>query len=173
MIRSPFCLCLAPLSARYICTQVIPRISHRSRLSLAELILPGSFNALRVCFMATHPLLDRNVPLTGRCFCKGRRTFQRRSGPFRDFLPGAGSAPDSDSLGILRGPSTRTGTPSGEHARAQKRKQPAEPAPASASAPKRRRKAADRDKEKERDAGRTSGNRVSVQSRQSLALRND
>ena len=115
MIRSPFCLCLASLSARYICTRVIPRISHRSRLSSAELILPGSFNALRVCFMATHPLLDRNVPLTGRCFCKGRRTFQRRSGPFRDFLPGAGSAPDSDSLGILRGPSTRMGTPRGKH----------------------------------------------------------
>ena len=115
MIRSLFCLCLAPLSAHYICMQVIPRISHRSRLSSAELILLGSFNALRVCFMATHPLLDRNVPLTGRCFCKGRRTFQRRSGPFRDFLPGAGSVPDSDSLGILRGPSTQTGIPRGEH----------------------------------------------------------
>jgi hypothetical protein len=115
MICSPFCLCLAPLSAHYICTQVIPCISHRSRLSSAELILPGSFNALRVCFMATHPLLDHNVPLTGRCFCKGRRTFQRCSGPFRDFLPGVGSMPDSNSLGILRGPSMRTGMPRGEH----------------------------------------------------------
>lgn len=84
------------------------------------------------------------------------------SSAFRDFLPGAGSAPDSDSLGMLRGPSMRTGTLSGE-GRAQKRKQPAEPAPASTSAPaKRRRKAADRDKEKDRDAGRASGSRVSV-----------
>jgi paired amphipathic helix protein Sin3a len=85
------------------------------------------------------------------------------SSAFRDFLPGAGSAPDADGLGMLRGPSTRTGTPSGEHARAQKRKQPAESAPTSASAPaKRRRKAADRDKDKERDGGRASGSRVSV-----------
>jgi hypothetical protein len=56
----------------------------------------------------------------------------------------------------------RTGTLSGEHARAQKRKQPTEPASASVTAPaKRRRKAADRDKEKDRDTGRASGSRVS------------
>jgi hypothetical protein len=85
------------------------------------------------------------------------------SSAFRDFLPGAGGAADTDSLGVLRGSGARTTTPSGEHARAQKRKQPAEPAPASASAPaKRRRRAADRDKEKERDAGRATGSRVSV-----------
>ena len=85
------------------------------------------------------------------------------SSAFRDFLPGAGGVPDSDGLGMLRGPSMRTGALSGEHARAQKRKQPAEPAPASTSAPtKRRRKAADRDKEKDRDTGRASGSRVSV-----------
>ena len=85
------------------------------------------------------------------------------SSAFRDFLPSAGSAPDSDSLGMLRGPSMRTGTLSGEHARAQKRKQPAEPASAPVSAPaKRRRKAADRDNEKDRDTGRASGSRVSA-----------
>ncbi|KAI9451486.1 hypothetical protein F5148DRAFT_1378838 [Russula earlei] len=77
------------------------------------------------------------------------------SSAFRDFLPGAGSVPETDSLGVLRGPSARTGTPSGEHTRAQKRKQPTEPTAASGTTPaKRRRKAADRDKEKERDAGR-------------------
>jgi paired amphipathic helix protein Sin3a len=89
------------------------------------------------------------------------------SSAFRDFLPGAGSVPDSDSLGMLRGPSMRTGTLGSDNARTQKRKQPAEPAPASASAPaKRRRKAADRDKDKDKDkdkdAGRASGSRVSV-----------
>lgn len=78
------------------------------------------------------------------------------SSAFRDFLPGA---QDADSLGVLRGTSARTGTPGGEHARAQKRKQPTEPAPAPA---KRRRRAADRDKEKDRDGGRTTGSRVSV-----------
>jgi hypothetical protein len=78
-------------------------------------------------------------------------------------LPGAGGAQDTDSLGLLRGSSVRTGTPSGEHTRAQKRKQPTEPAPASATAPaKRRRRAADRDKDKERDTGRVTGSRVSV-----------
>ena len=85
------------------------------------------------------------------------------SSAFRDFLPGAGGAPDSDGLGMFRGPGMRAGTLSGEPARAQKRKQPAEPAPASTSAPaKRRRKAADRDKDKDRDAGRASGSRVSA-----------
>ncbi len=85
------------------------------------------------------------------------------SSAFRDFLPGAGGAQDGDGLGMLRGSSARTGTPSGEHPRAQKRKQPTEPAPASASAPaKRRRRAAGRDKEKERDTGRATGSRVSV-----------
>lgn len=83
------------------------------------------------------------------------------SSAFRDFLPGAGGATDNDSLGVLRGSGARTGTPSGEHTRTQKRKQPAEPASAPASAPKRRRRAADRDKEKERDGGRTTGSRVS------------
>jgi len=83
------------------------------------------------------------------------------SSAFRDFLRGAGSAPDADGLGTLRGSSTRMGTPSGEYTRAQKWKQPADPAPDSASYPaKGRRKAADRDKEKERDAGRTSGSRT-------------
>jgi paired amphipathic helix protein Sin3a len=95
---------------------------------------------------------------------------------FRDFLPGAGAAQDSDSLGMLRGSSTRTGTPTGEHARAQKRKQPAESTAAPASAPtKRRRKVAERDKEKERDAGRATGSRVSIHnlisSQQCLMLR--
>jgi hypothetical protein len=85
------------------------------------------------------------------------------SSAFRDFLPGAGGAQDVDSLGVLRGSGARTGTPSGEHARAQKRKQPTEPGPASTPAPaKRRRRAADRDKEKEKDGGRATGSRVSV-----------
>ena len=84
------------------------------------------------------------------------------SSTFLDFLPGTGMQ-DHDSLNALRGPGTRTGTPTGEHARAPKRKQPAEPAAPPPSAPaKRRRKAADRDKDKERDAGRTTGSRVSI-----------
>ena len=69
---------------------------------------------------------------------------------FRDFLPGASAAQDSDGLGVLRSSSTRTGTPIGEHARVQKRKKPAESTATPASAPtKRRRKVAERDKEKE------------------------
>ncbi|KAH9983794.1 hypothetical protein BJV74DRAFT_878832 [Russula compacta] len=82
------------------------------------------------------------------------------SAAFRDFLPTTLPAPDTESLG-LRGPSTRTGTPSGEHARAQKRKQPAEAASTSVSTPaKRRRKAADKDKDKERDGARATGSRA-------------
>ncbi|KAI9444070.1 hypothetical protein H4582DRAFT_2109296 [Lactarius indigo] len=82
------------------------------------------------------------------------------SSTFLDFLPGTGIQ-DNDGLNALRGPGTRTGTPTGDHARAQKRKQPAEPAAPPPSAPaKRRRKAADRDKEKERDSGRATGSRV-------------
>jgi hypothetical protein len=42
-------------------------------------------------------LLDPNVLLTGRSLCKDAPDL---SSAFRDFLPGAGSAPDSDSLGI-------------------------------------------------------------------------
>ena len=84
------------------------------------------------------------------------------SSTFLDFLPGTGMQ-DHDGLSALRGPGTRTNTPTGEHTRAQKRKQPAEPAAPAPSAPaKRRRKAADRDKEKERDTGRATGSRVSV-----------
>ncbi|KAF8268550.1 Sin3 family co-repressor-domain-containing protein, partial [Lactarius quietus] len=82
------------------------------------------------------------------------------SSTFLDFLPGTGMQ-DNDGFSALRGPGTRTGTPTGEHARAPKRKQPAEPAAPTPSAPaKRRRKAADRDKEKERDTGRASGSRA-------------
>ncbi|KAH8992694.1 hypothetical protein EDB92DRAFT_541726 [Lactarius akahatsu] len=82
------------------------------------------------------------------------------SSTFLDFLPGTGIQ-DNDGLNALRGPGTRTGTPTGEHARVQKRKQPAEPAAPPPSAPaKRRRKAADRDKEKDRDSGRATGSRV-------------
>ncbi|KAH9179056.1 hypothetical protein EDB89DRAFT_2217542 [Lactarius sanguifluus] len=84
------------------------------------------------------------------------------SSTFLDFLPGTGIQ-DNDGLNALRGPGTRTGTPTGEHARVQKRKQPAEPPPPPPSAPaKRRRKAADRDKEKDRDSGRATGSRVSI-----------
>ncbi|KAI0302797.1 hypothetical protein B0F90DRAFT_1627282 [Multifurca ochricompacta] len=84
------------------------------------------------------------------------------SSAFREFLPGASGAQDNDGLGVLKGPSTRTSTPTGEHARAQKRKQPAEQTAAPVSAPaKRRRKVAERDKDKERDAGRATSSRVS------------
>ena len=79
------------------------------------------------------------------------------SSTFLDFLPGTGMQ-DHDSLNALRGPGTRTGTPTGEHARTQKRKQPTEPVAPAPSAPKRRRKAADKD----RDAGRATGSRVSI-----------
>ena len=63
------------------------------------------------------------------------------SSAFRDFLPGARSVPDFDSLGMPRGPSMRTGTPSGDNAHTctQKRKQLAEPDRASISAPAKRR----------------------------------
>lgn len=82
------------------------------------------------------------------------------SSTFLDFLPGTGMQ-DNDSLSALRGPDTRTGTPTGEPPRVQKRKQPAEPAAPPPSAPaKRRRKVADRDKDKERDAGRATGSRA-------------
>ncbi|KAI0263083.1 hypothetical protein BC834DRAFT_939102 [Gloeopeniophorella convolvens] len=89
------------------------------------------------------------------------------SSAFRDFLPGAGVAQDTDNFGAFRGASTRTSTPAGEHSRSQKRKQMAEPAPPPPAAPaKRRRKAADKDKEKERETGRASGSRSKQQNLQ-------
>ncbi|KAN0116479.1 hypothetical protein V8E52_005860 [Russula decolorans] len=109
----------------------------------------------------------RSIANNAEVFTKVEELFKDApdlSSAFRDFLPGAGGAQDVDSLGVLRGSGARTGTPSGEHSRAQKRKQPTEPAPASTSAPaKRRRRAADRDKEKERDAGRATGSRAKQQ----------
>ena len=84
------------------------------------------------------------------------------SSAFLDFIPGT-DMQDHEGPSVLRGPDIRTGTPTGEHARARKRKQPAKPAAPAPSVPaKRRRKAVDRDKEKERDTGRTTGNRVSI-----------
>ena len=38
------------------------------------------------------------------------------SSAFRDFLPGAGGAADTDCLGVPRHSGARTSTPSGEHA---------------------------------------------------------
>lgn len=109
------------------------------------------------------PRLTRH--LQAEVFAKVEELFKDApdlSSAFRDFLPASG-ATDGDSFGALRRTSARTGTPSGEHARAPKRKQPVEPAPATASVPaKRRRRAPDnRDKEKERDSGRATGSRVS------------
>ena len=107
------------------------------------------------------PRLTRH--LQAEVFAKVEELFKDApdlSSAFRDFLPASGAA-DGDSFGVLRRTSARTGTPSGEHARPQKRKQP-EPAPATASVPaKKRRRAAERDKEKERDSGRATGSRVS------------